>query len=296
MKYKQALPLNAIKSFEAAARHLSFARAAKDLKVHPPAVSRQVAELERILGVLLFLRSKPRLSLTAQGQELYASVSAGFNEIRQSIERIQHQSEKGLLKVETSIGFASCWLLARLPEFYQRYPEIELQLQTRDSTSNYEPGDTDVSIIFGQPPLPGIDIRTVFLESMITVCAPGFLPGDKLLAAQALDGSNLLSYNERLHIDDWKTLLGSQDLAVPEFRSGQSFNSYIVYLQAILNGDGIGIGWKYLLDDYLDSGRLKIASPLTLKTERGYFCSLQQSASEKPEARLLMDWVCGLVK
>jgi LysR family glycine cleavage system transcriptional activator len=69
MNYRMPLPLNAIKSFEVAARHLSFARAAKDLNVHPPAVSRQVAELERILGVLLFVRSKPRLALTAQGQE-----------------------------------------------------------------------------------------------------------------------------------------------------------------------------------------------------------------------------------
>ena len=295
MKHTHALPLNAIKSFEAAARHLSFARAAKDLEVHPPAVSRQVAELERILGVLLFLRSKPRLSLTSQGQELFAAVSAGFNEIRQSIERIQRQSEKSLVKVETSIGFASCWLLARLPDFYQRYPDIELQLQTRDSTSNYDPDDTDVSIIFGQPPLPGIEIQPVFMESMITVCSPSFLPGNTLLTPEALNGSDLLAYNERLHADDWNTLLSSQGLLTPEFRKGQSYNSYIVYLQAILNGDGIGIGWKHLLDDYLANGRLQVASPLTLDTERGYFCCLQQRAADKLEARLFLEWVCALI-
>jgi len=291
-----SLPLNAIKSFEAAARHLGFARAAKDLKVHPPAVSRQVAELERILGVSLFVRSKPRLALTAQGQELYASVSAGFNEIRQAFERIQRHSAAGVLKVETSIGFASCWLLARLPGFYQRYPDIELQLQTRDSTSNYDPVDTDISILFGTPPLPGVELQAVFYESMITVCAPGFLPGKRLLAAQELRASHLLHYHETAHADDWHTLFSSNGMTMPEQRSGQGFNSYIVYLQAILNGDGIGIGWDHLLDDYLDSKRLQKASSLNLKTSRGYFCCLQPQAVDKPEARLFMDWVCALVK
>ncbi|MFT5502835.1 MAG: DNA-binding transcriptional LysR family regulator [Gammaproteobacteria bacterium] len=102
MKGSQTLSLNAIKSFKTAARHLSFFHAAQDLKVHLPAVSRQVLELERRLGVLLFIRSKHRLSLAAQGQELFASVSTEFNKILQSIERLRHQAEKRLLKLETS--------------------------------------------------------------------------------------------------------------------------------------------------------------------------------------------------
>jgi len=255
-----------------------------------------VAVLERILGVSLFVRSKPRLALTAQGQELFAAVSAGLNEIRQAFERIRRQSEHGLLKVETSIGFASCWLLARLPEFYQRYPDIELQLRTRDSTTNYEPTDTDISIIFGEPPLPGVELRAIFLESMITVCAPSYLSTKKPLPVDKLNRYHLLHYNEALHVDDWNRLLGSKGLATPERRSGQSFNSYIVYLQAILNGDGIGIGWDFLLDDYIASGRLQRASSLRLETRRGYFCCLQEQATGKPEARHFMDWVCQLVK
>ena len=75
--------------------------------------------------------SAPRLSLTPQGQELFASVSAGFNEIRQAVEHIKYQPQSGLLKVETSISFASCWLLARLPDFHRQHPDIELQLLTR---------------------------------------------------------------------------------------------------------------------------------------------------------------------
>ena len=102
------LPLNAIQSFEVAAHQLSFAGAVKDLNVHSPVVSCQLAELERILGVLLFVHSKPRLALTTWGQGSFAAISAGLNQIRQARERIGRQPEHGLLKVKTSIGFAGC--------------------------------------------------------------------------------------------------------------------------------------------------------------------------------------------
>ena len=286
------LPLNAIKSFEAAARQLSFARAAKDLAVQPPAVSRQVAELERFLGVDLFVRSKPRLSLTQQGQELFASVSAGFNEIRQAIDRIKYQPQSGLLKVETSISFASCWLLPRLPDFNQRFPDVELQLLTRDYTTNYDPVDVDIAIIFGKPELPGIESRIIFEETMIVVCAPTLVPGNKMLAVDQLDSYNLLHYNEPSYPFNWEKLFNSVGRKAPAPRRAHLLNSYIVYLQAILNGDGLGIGWTGVLGDLLADGRLKKASDISVETTSGYYCCLQSQAVDNTDAKLFMDWIC----
>jgi len=289
-----SLPLNAIKSFEAAAKHLSFARAAKDLKVQPPAVSRQVAELEMFLGVNLFIRSKPRLSLTKQGQELFASVSAGLTEIRQALERIQSHPQQGLLKVETSIGFASCWLLARLAEFRSLHPEIELQMQTRDSTSNYEPHDADIAIMYGRNPFPGVEARRIFPGVMIPVCIPELLKNGEQLSAAELCQQSLLHYNEPVHTNDWQYLLANEELSVPQPRTEQCFNSYVVYLQAIINGDGIGIGWEYLLEDHLRDGRLVRAADVSVVRERGYYACLQGRAVENVDARVFMDWVCGI--
>ena len=291
MKY-MSLPLNAIKSFEAAARQLSFARAAKDLKVHPPAVSRQVAELERMLGVSLFLRSKPRLSLTPQGQELFASVSAGLNEIRQAIECIQYRRQQGLLKVETSIGFASCWLLARLADFRSNHPDIELQMQTRDSTSNYEPQDSDIAIMFGKSPLPAVEARRIFPGVMIPVCTPALLKDTGQLSVAELCRYPLLHYSEPAHFDDWKNLLASVGFSVPQPRSEYCFNSYVVYLQAILNGDGIGIGWEHLLEDHLRDERLVCAAEISVERQRAYYACLQARAVDNADARVFMDWVC----
>lgn len=288
--------LNSIKTFEAAARHLSFARAARQLGVQPPAVSRQVGELEQSLGVSLFVRSKPRLALTSQGQELYRSVSLGLNEIRQGCDRVRRSDSDNTLRVVTSIGITSCWLLPRLIDFYQRFPDLDLQLTTRDSTTNLDPQDADVAIVFGDAELPGAEYKNMFRETMIPVCAPGLLQDGKLFSPDELVSRQLLHYIEPVHRDDWRRLLASADLEAPPPGRGMVFNSYVVYLQAAVNGAGIAIGWEHLLEDYLGNGSLCRAADLRLETSQGYFCCLTDQGIEKPAARHFMNWVCALVE
>ena len=295
MKDKLLPSLTSIKVFEAAAQHLSFVRAARQLGVQSPAVSRQVAELEQALGARLFVRSKPRLALTPQGQELYLSISHGLNEIRQGCEKLQRERREGVVKVVTSIGITSCWLLNRLVGFYQQYPDIELHLTTRDSTTNLDPVDADVAILFGEDDLPGVETTLVFPEKMITVCAPGLLEERDCLSAEALLAVPLLHYAEVPHRDDWQQLLATADLTPPQPQRGMTFNSYVVYLQAALNGVGVAIGWEHLLDDYLDNGSLRRASALELESSRGYFCCLTVAGRNNAAARHFRDWICSLV-
>lgn len=287
--------LNAIRTFEVAARQLSFAGAARILGVQPPAVSRQVAELESNLGVALFVRSKPRLKLTSQGQELYRSVRLGLNEIRQGCEKIRDDGSNQTVRVITSISLASCWLLKRLVTFYQLYPDINLELTTRDSTLDIELQEVDIAVSFELGNVPGIEARQIFSEKMIAVCKPGYLPEGKLLTPKELESQPLLHYMEPTHRQDWQRLMGSAGCKVPAPGRGMTFNSYIVYLQAAINGGGIATGWEYLLDDYFEDGSLCRASDLTLETNRGYFCYLTEKGANKDAARQFMDWVCGLV-
>lgn len=286
--------LTALRTFEAAARQLSFARAARQLVVQPPAVSRQVAELERTLGVSLFVRSKPRLSLTPQGRELYLSVSFGLGEIRRACERVRKRGSENAIRVITSISITSCWLLTRLVDFYQLYPDIDLQLTTRDSTFELDTRDADVAIVFGHDDLPGVETTNIFRESMVPVCSPELLARDKQFTATELLSQPLLHYVEPTHRDDWQRLLGSAGLAAPVPSRGTSFNSYVVYLQAAINGQGIAVGWEYMLDDYFANGSLCRAASLRVRSERGYFCCLTEQGAGKPAARRFMDWVCRL--
>ncbi len=287
--------LNSIKTFEAAARHLSFARAARQLGVQPPAVSRQVGELEQALGVLLFVRSKPRLALTSQGQDLYRSVSLGLGEIREACDRVRRSDSDTRLRVVTSIGITSCWLLARLIDFYQRFPDIDLELTTRDSTTNLDPQDADVAIVFGDSDFPGAEHKIMFRDTMIPVCAPGLLRDAKKFSATELVSQRLLHYIEPVHRDDWRRLLASAGLEAPPPGRGMGFNSYVVYLQAAVSGAGIAIGWRHLLEDYLADGSLYRAADISLETGQGYFCCLTDQGIDKPAARRFMNWVCALV-
>ena len=129
-------PLSQFQAFEAAARHLSFSRSAQEMNVQQPAVSRQVAALEEALGARLFLRSKPRLTLTAEGETLFSAVSAGLAAIRSGAETVVAASREDVLAVNAAIGFTSLYLLPQLAEFQDRYPELRLEVVTRDQNAD----------------------------------------------------------------------------------------------------------------------------------------------------------------
>ena len=286
--------LNAIKTFVTAARHLSFVRAADELEVQAPAVSRQVAELERRLGVKLFVRSKPRLALTQPGEELYRSARQGLDEIRRGCDKVSRHQANNRIRVITSISLTSCWLLKRLIGFYQRHPEIDLQLSTRDSTFRLDTSEVDVAIVFGRDDLPGIEQRRVFYEHMVPVCSPDLLAKEKRFSLDELIEQPLLHYVEPTHRSDWQRLLAAYGIEASAPGRGMTFNSYIVYLQAAVNGDGIAIGWEYLLQDYFENGSLCRASEVELHTRRGYFCCLTEQGANNPSAQKFADWVCSI--
>ena len=290
------LSLNAIRTFEAAARHLSFARAARDLGVQPPAVSRKVAELEHHLDVSLFVRSKPRLSLTWQGEALFQSVQGGLEQIRQGCNAVRRQSDQTSLRVITSIGMAQCWLLARLNGFYRQHPEVDLQLTTRDSTANLDILGADITITFDDEDKTSKNSSCIFCDDIIPVSSPKLLPKKRMLTSSELAGQHLLHYLEPMQLNDWRLLFNTVGLEAPPVGRGSSFNSYAVYLQASLNGDGIAIGSEHLLEDYLKDGSLRRAADLRLETRRGYFCHLTPEGLDKPAAHQFREWICSLIQ
>ena len=280
-------------AFEAAARHLSFSKAALELNVQQPAVSRQIGALEGELRAPLFIRSKPRLTLTAEGQELFAAVTAGFGGIAQAARRIASSAQHDRLVIDTSIGFAGCFLMRRLGDFAKRHPEIDLELVTRDQNAAFDDSDADVVVIFGEAGLPDSRSRLVFPEELLAVCAPGRLPGGRLLAREELMAERLLWLNDSYHLADWETYFGAP--RPPEARR-KAYNSYSIYLQAILDGEGIGLGWAHLLDDHFAAGSLRLASAHRVGTSRGYHCCVLDGSRNRQQALAFADWLVGLVR
>lgn len=281
-------------AFESAARHLSFTRAAEELNVQQPAISRQIAALEREIGTRLFLRSKPVLTLTAEGEALFSAVSSGLNEIQRTLEGIRDKRRERVLVVNAAIGFASCFLIPRLAGFQTIHPEIEMELVTRDQNRAFDPRLCDVVVVFQDGPLPGALSRMVFAEELCAVCAPQLLHEGEMLSPAELADSRLLHLIPSEHADDWETYLAGSGHRPRAPNRLDRFVSFMVYLHAIQLGNGIGLGWSHITDDLIATGRLRLASERKVKTTRGYHCCILDHAQDKPEAHAFMDWVTGL--
>lgn len=287
----QPIPFHQIRAFEAAVRNLSFSRAAKELNVQQPAISRHVAALEADIGTPLFIRSKPRLNLTKEGEMLSEAVASGFSAIRQGLEAVRARTQDETIVISASIGFASLYLLPRMAEFQAAFPETKLQIITRDQNDDFDPRDCDVVILFGTEGLRGAKSRLIFGETMVAVCHPDVLVDGKLMELPVLAQQRLLHLSHSDHSADWDQFFAGSGLVLAKPSSHDSFHSYMVYLRAIQNGLGIGIGWEPILTEFLENRSLRIASAHECKTSRGYYCSVTPSGANKTGATLFLDWI-----
>lgn len=285
------IPLHQINAFEAAARCLSFSRAAQELNVQQPAVSRHIAALEADLGVSLFLRSKPRLTLTEEGEILAGAVAAGFDAIREGLETLRARSGDETIIVSASIGFTSLYLLPRLAGFQAAFPDIKLQVITRDQNADFDPGKCDAVILFGEEGLAASESRLIFREMMVAVCHPGLLHDGAPMDLPTLGQQKLLHLNNLDHNEDWSRFFERTGVVFPKPPAHDGYLSYMVYLRAIQNGLGIGIGWRHILDEFLTNGTLALASDHECETTRGYYCSMTPTGSRKPGATNFLDWI-----
>ena len=285
-----ALNWKLMTAFEAVARHRNFTRAAQEMNVQQPAISRRVAELEAELGVKLLLRTRPFATLTREGEVLYRAVSGSITQVRGAIEQVRQRQDKARLTVNTTIGFASCYLMKRLPEFRAMYPDISVELISRDQNSAYDT-QSDVVIAFDHPDrLPGVRKTKIFQEIMVAVARPDVaasVRGD----LEALARQTLLHLTLGIHAEDWNTFFEGTSIVPPHPAPEQKFTSFMVYLQAALNGDGVILGWETLLQDHFDLGQLAPITKRRVPTQRGYFGCLMPRAAERASAIKFLEWV-----
>ena len=285
-------PLSLLATFEAAARHLSFSHSARELNVQQPAISRQIATLEQDLRVQLFHRSRPRLTLTPEGEALYSAVVTGFDAIQRCADALRESQRRDVLVVNAALGFTSFYLLPRLGEFQSLHPEIRLEVVTRDQNDGYDPTQCDVVVTFGEAGLPGAESRLVFREVLVAVCAPRLLANGQPFELSDLAQQRLLYMSSDAHASDWSRYFAGTGFApTPPDQLDRLF-SHMVYLHAIQSGNGIGLGWIPLIDDLIDSGQLALACARTVQTKRGYHCSVLPRATQKAGAAAFLDWLC----
>ncbi|MBV1699234.1 MAG: transcriptional regulator GcvA [Hyphomicrobiales bacterium] len=291
-------PLNALRAFEAAARHLSLTKAAAELNVSPGAVSHQIRGLEALLGVDLFERRVRAIVLTAAGERLYPGLQTGFLHIREAVSGLQQLDSERVLVVATPPGLTAKWLAARLYRFAGANPEIDTRISSSLNNANFATDGVDLAIRNmpdDPPPDAALDMEKLVSLSLVPVCSPKLIessgPLDKperLAHAPLIRDDTLLP---RARMPAWTDWFAAAGLPHVEIARGLSFNSAEHALDAASEGAGVLLVTDILAYDLLHAGRLVIPVPLTLPAGRAYYLVRPRRARERPPVRAFIDWL-----
>ena len=283
-------PLNPIRAFETAARHLSFTAAGEELGITQIAVSRQVRVLEDYLEVPLFERSHRSIRLTAEGARLFPAASRALDEINAAVASLSMRGRRDVLVVQTYTTFAQRWLIPRLWRFHQRLPTIEIRLWASVAPVDFERGQIHAAIQRRSALMERCDADLLAPVELLPVCSPGLIEG-----RSEASGAEMLTRQTLLHSlarpDDWKLWLSSAGLKSIEPSRGMKFENSVLAYEAALQGIGIAMGVRVLVEQYLRSGSMVAPFGPPLALDDGYYLLVPRGRRPPPALRHFRDWL-----
>lgn len=278
-----------LRSFECAARHQSFTLAAEELHLTQSAISRQVKELEEIIGTNLFRRAGRRVLLTKAGQTLANELSVDLENIHQTIMRAVSAGRQGTtLRIAVLPGFASRWLIPRLPEFSAHHPQIELSLSTRLKPFDMSREHFDLAVHFGTDDWPDTDMKELCSETMIAVSSPEFRDQYRIKNLKKIAEVPLLHMETRPMI--WKQFFQSNGIADDAILAGKYFDQFSMVIAAAVASLGAALVPTYLIEREINSGLLVRLGEATVTTKNGYYL-VTPSNRQNEQVDLLCNWM-----
>ncbi len=285
--------LQSLLAFEAAARHLSFTRAAQELKLTQTAISHQIKSLEEKLGVKLFVRQRNALILTAAAREYLHSVIEAMGLLAIATDRTRKRKSNTVLTVTCLPTYATRCLTAALPQFQALYPDITVHLATSSTFSELDRNSYDVAIRYGSGQWPAARSDFLHGETFFPVCAPELLaridptlPDEEKLARLR----QIRTYYYSMYQDDWPTWLAAAGHKSIEFAGESVFHLQLTSLSAAVEGGGIAIGRTPLVDGYLASGRLVAPFETKVESVSSYYVSSPQGKARLKKVELFREW------
>ncbi len=288
-------PLNALRAFEAAARHGSFVRAADELAVTPAAVSQQVRLLEADLGIDLFRRLPRGLVVTEAAKRALPELGKGFAHLARAVEDVRGGSLAGSLVISAIPSFATLWLVPRLGSFLAAYPDVEVTVRAEMRNVDFAREDVDVGIRYGKGIYPGLDTRLLLTEEVFPVCAPSLLSGPKPLRRIDDLRHHHLLHDRQLSGDEpslhWSHWLRDAGVAGFDADRGPGFTDSTMLMEATRGGMGVALGRSGLAADDLAAGRL--VRPLTQSrpADYAYYVVVPQGHVANPRVRVFREWL-----
>ena len=292
----QRLPsLNSLRAFEAAARHLSLSKAARELNVTPAAISHQVKALEADLQVKLLGREKGEFFLTQAAQAALPALSAGFGRLVEAVRRMRADRTVHFLTISVGTTFASNWLVRRLASFKEAFPEIDVRLQTTDTLADFTHDGVDVAIRFGGGDYPGLESIRILADEVFPVCSPRLLErGPPLETPADLANHTLLHVVWTLHMGetyDWEMWLRAAGVETLDFTRGPRFTHGNIALLAAVQGQGLTLSSNSMAGDELAAGTLIRPFDINLPTQFTHFLVYPEGAAEVPKIAAFRAWI-----
>jgi LysR family glycine cleavage system transcriptional activator len=283
-------PLNALRAFEAAARHLSFTDAADELAVTQAAISHQIRGLEDRMGLKLFVRRNREILLSEAGQAYLPGVRQAFDLLHDATERLLKTDASGPLTVTTTASFATKWLVPRLGSFQQQHPDIDVRISTNTTLVDFSRDDVDMGIRYGRGQWPGVAAERLVAEDIFPVCSPSLLKGPKALRRPTdLKGHTLLHVSTWR--DDWQIWLTAAGVKSVDPTRGLKFDFALAALQGAIDGLGVALGRGPLVEADMKAGRLVAPFDVKLSSDSAYYVVAPAERMRRPKIKAFVTWL-----
>lgn len=287
-------PLNALKSFEAAARHLSFTKASDELFVTQAAVSHQIKALEEFLGIKLFLRKNRSLLLTEEGQSYFLDIKDIFSSLVDATNKLLAKGAKGVVTVCLPPSFAIHWLVPRLSQFSELQPDIDVRIKASEHDTEELTDDVDIAVYYGKGQWPDLHADLIHRDSLAPVCSPLLIKEDKpLYELSDLRNYTLLHDSSRQNWCEWIRQFGITGVNVNQ---GPIFSHSTMVNQAAVLGQGIALAHSFLVQPEIDAGRLMYPFKERLMSRKSFYLVCRESQAELGKIVAFRDWLLAVVK
>jgi LysR family glycine cleavage system transcriptional activator len=309
--YARLPPLNALKAFEAAGRHLSVKKAAAELNVTPAAVSHQIKALEDYLGVKLFLRRNRALELTEAARACLPKLREGFDSLVQAVDRLRAHKAGGMLTVSVAPSFAARWLMPRLHRFLEAHPATDVRISARlrqaaegsrrgavaeRATVDTWLADSDVAILYGRGDYPGFQVDKLFTLTITPICSPRLItdPEHPLLRPDDLR-HQLLLHDDTGDLYDgvsfWEVWLKAAGVEDVDLSRGAHFSHAVLAFEAAIEGHGVVATMPLLAESDLHSARLVTPFALRVPLQSSYYLVCAESVAKRRDVAAFREWL-----
>ncbi len=283
-------PLNALRSFEAAARHGSFNKAAEELFVTPSAISHQIKTLEEFLGVALFKRVKRRVDLTPPGERYLLSIQSALDEIDDATRKLTATPNSGAVNLSVAPAFLTRWLVPRINQFQSLNPDVELRLTASMKQIDFRYSDMDMAVFYGDGNWPDLHCHHLRNVHSVPVCSPKLLEGKSSIET----AKDLLQYT-LIHISkrdkEWQSLLRQAGVNKTDKARNMTFSSTSLALGAAMEGLGIALADRGLAERELEYGQLVCPLDISLDTQKAFYLVYQKGRPLTESMQAFRDWI-----